>query len=55
MLTEDLPKEFILYFEYCRGLNFEDSIDFKWLRQLFNNLFEKAGFVKNYIFDWMIP
>lgn len=54
MLTKNLPKEFDLFFDYCRGLSFEDRIDIEWLRQLFKNLFEKSGFVQNYIFDWMI-
>lgn len=41
-----------MYLNYCRGLRFEESPDYMYLRQLFRILFRTLNHQYDYIFDW---
>lgn len=54
VLCEGFPEEFKTYFHYCRSLQFEDKIDYTYLRKLFRDLFIREGHSWDYNFDWTI-
>ena len=41
-----------MYLNYCRGLRFEESPDYMYMRQLFRILFRTLNQQYDYIFDW---
>jgi casein kinase 1 alpha len=41
-----------MYLNYCRGLRFEESPDYMYLRQLYRILFRTLNFQYDYTFDW---
>lgn len=41
-----------MYLNYCRGLRFEESPDYMYLRQLFRILFRTLNHQYDYTFDW---
>lgn len=41
-----------MYLNYCRGLRFEETPDYMYLRQLFRILFRTLNQQYDYIFDW---
>ncbi|KAF8355936.1 kin-20, partial [Pristionchus pacificus] len=43
---------FCEYLKYCRGMGFEEAPDYSHLRNLFRMLFQRQGYVYDYIFDW---
>ena len=45
------PEEFKTYIEYCRGLEFEQTPDYDYLRGLLKNLFEREGYSYDYEYD----
>lgn len=53
-LCAGFPAEFTTYFQYCRSLQYEDPIDYIYLRKLFRDLFNREGYVWDYYFDWTI-
>jgi serine/threonine protein kinase len=52
-LCKDEPPAFLKYMKYCRSLKFEEQPDYEWLRSLFREQFDKEGFTKDWIFDWV--
>ena len=52
VLCKDLPVEFAMYINYCRGLRFDEAPDYDYLRSLFKGLFESKDFKRDFIFDW---
>jgi len=42
-LCRRLPAEFTTYMEYCRGLAFDDTPDYEYLRRLFREAFIREG------------
>ena len=54
VLCKGYPLEFNDYLNYCRGLRFDDSPDYNYLRKgLFRTLFvKKLGYQYDYKFDW---
>ena len=36
-------------------VGFEDRPDYRYLKKLFHDLFERSGFVDDGIFDWDLP
>lgn len=50
----ELPKEFVVYFELVRSLDFEEKPDYFALRSLFKNLLFKTGHELDFIFDWVV-
>ncbi|XP_020208080.1 casein kinase 1-like protein 3 isoform X1 [Cajanus cajan] len=54
ILCKSYPVEFASYFHYCRSLTFDQRPDYGLLRRLFRNLFTRAGYDSDYLFDWTI-
>lgn len=52
MICEGCPREFQKYLKYCKGLKFAEEPDYKYLRDLFNEVFDREGFVDDGLFDW---
>ena len=53
-LCKNLPVEFTMYINYCRGLRFDEDPDYEYLRRLFQGLFDRKKFKRDFIFDWML-
>ena len=53
-LCESFPDEFAQYLSYVRGLGFEDTPDYDYLRQLFTQALAKMGEVEDSVYDWML-
>ncbi len=53
-LWEGFPSEFVKFFTYCRGLQFEDKPCISDLRKLFKHLMKKKDYDYDYKFDWII-
>jgi len=53
-LCHHMPDEFIKYLKYSRNLKFKEKPDYKYLINLFKELYERKGYNyrKNYKFDW---
>ena len=52
--SQGFPAEFAMYLNYCRGLRFEESPDYMYLRQLFRILFRTLNHQYDYTFDWTL-
>lgn len=53
-ICKNFPEEFIVYFQYCRGLQFEEKPDYNYLRSLFKSIFEKFNFEYDFKYDWTL-
>ena len=54
ILCQNKPKQFAEYLKYCRKLDFNAKPDYKYLRNLFKDLFKKKGYVNDGRYDWVI-
>jgi hypothetical protein len=54
-LCKGYPPEFATYLNYCRNLRFEETPDYRYLRQIFRGLFESLGHKYDSAFDWTMP
>ncbi|XP_068625624.1 casein kinase I isoform X2 [Battus philenor] len=54
VLCKGFPAEFAMYLNYCRGLTFDESPDYMYLRQLFRILFRTMNYQYDYTFDWTV-
>lgn len=55
ILCKDSPQEFADYFNYCTNLQFAETPDYCYIRQLFRNIFKRMNFkLLNLKYDWMI-
>ncbi|KAG6794916.1 casein kinase I [Apis laboriosa] len=52
VLCKGFAAEFAMYLNYTRGLRFEESPDYMYLRQLFRILFRTLNHQYDYTFDW---
>lgn len=52
IIFQGFPAEFAMYLNYTRGLRFEESPDYMYLRQLFRILFRTLNHQYDYTFDW---
>jgi serine/threonine protein kinase len=52
VLCAGLPREFRQFFEYVRRLRYDEIPRYHWIRQTFNSLFIKSGYVNDGVFDW---
>ena len=48
-----MPKEIIIYMEYCRNLEFEQKPDYDYLRSLFENILKFKGINNDLQFSWI--
>ena len=48
------PAEFAMYLNYARGLRFDESPDYVYLRQLFRILFRTLNHQYDFTFDWTL-
>ncbi|XP_023243204.1 casein kinase I-like [Centruroides sculpturatus] len=55
VLCNGFPAEFATYLNYCRGLRFDETPDYTYLRQLFSNLFRTLNYQYDCVFDWNKP
>ena len=56
-LCKGFPGELSMYLNYCRGLRFEDSPDYMYLRQLFrilNRTVHQVSSISDFSYDWSI-
>jgi casein kinase 1 len=53
-LCKGYPNEFRDYFAHCLSLGFEDRPDYRYLKRIFRDLFERQHFEDDGIFDWDI-
>lgn len=54
VLCQGLPKEFALYLNYCRSLDYDEPPDYLYVRQLFYILFCNMNYQYDFTFDWTI-
>lgn len=52
MLCKGYPAEFRDYFAHCMSLGFEDRPDYRYLKKIFRDLFERQAFEDDGVFDW---
>ncbi|XP_063215572.1 casein kinase I isoform X3 [Bacillus rossius redtenbacheri] len=52
VLCEGHPEEMATYLRYVRRLDFFETPDYEYLRKLFQDLFERRGYVDDSEFDW---
>lgn len=52
LLCEGYPEEFATYLRYVRRLDFFETPDYEYLRNLFIKLFEREGHKNDGIYDW---
>lgn len=53
-LCKGYPSEFKDYFAHCLTLGFEDRPDYRYLKRIFRDLFERQSFEDDGMFDWDI-
>jgi len=51
-LCKNYPEEFVVYFQYCRGLQFEEKPDYNYIRSLLKNVFDKFSYEYDFKYDW---
>ena len=51
-LCEGLPLEFIVYFEYIKGLNFSESPSYGHIRKIISKMFSENNYTFDYVYDW---
>lgn len=52
-LCKGIPKEFVTYLGYIRGLGFTEAPNYKYLKRLFRKLFVISGYDFDYRYDWV--
>jgi len=51
-LCYGLPKEFLLYLNHVKSLDFIEKPNYMYLRQIFQDLFKEKKYIYDLIFDW---
>jgi len=52
LLCRGYPGEFKDYFAHCSALGFEDRPDYRYLKRIFKDLFERQGLEDDGVYDW---
>jgi serine/threonine protein kinase len=53
-LCRGYPTEFRDYFAHCSAMGFEDRPDYRYLKRIFKDLFDRQGFIDDGLYDWDI-
>ncbi|KAF8506359.1 kinase-like protein [Hysterangium stoloniferum] len=53
-LCEGFPEEFGIYLNYVRKLGFEETPDYKFLRELFTKVLKNMSETEDGVYDWMM-
>jgi hypothetical protein len=53
-LCQGFPNEFLTYMQYCRTLEFDNKPDYRYIIDLFSNLFKSLGYEYDYQYDWVL-
>jgi serine/threonine protein kinase len=53
-LCRGFPTEFRDFFAHCSSLGFEDRPDYRYLKRIFKDLFDRQGFIEDGLYDWDI-
>lgn len=53
-LCRGFPNEFKDFFAHCSSLGFEDRPDYRYLKRIFKDLYERQGYEDDGAFDWDI-
>lgn len=53
-LCQGYPNEFAMYLNYTRGLRFDETPDYTYVRQLFRILTRSLGHKYDFMFDWVL-
>lgn len=51
-LCRGYPSEFKDFFAHCSGLGFEDRPDYRYLKRIFKDLFERQALEDDLVYDW---
>lgn len=51
-LTKGVPKEFGQILKYSRNLEFEEKIDYNYLKKLMLDAADREGIIIDNVFDW---
>ncbi len=51
-LCDGFPNEMVMYLNYVRQLDFIETPDYNYLRQLFQDVFDRKGYTIDQEFDW---
>ncbi|KAK5162818.1 serine/threonine protein kinase [Saxophila tyrrhenica] len=54
MLCRGIPKEFAVFLDYTRCLQFYDKPDYSYLQKILRDLFRRKGFQYDGVFDWTV-
>ena len=52
-LCEGLPIEFGRYLDYCYKLKFDEDPNYKYLIELFSDLYKAKDYENDYLYDWI--
>lgn len=52
VLCENFPEEMAMYLRYVRRLDFFEKPDYNYLRKLFQDLYDRKGYLHDDVFDW---
>lgn len=50
---QNSPDVFVKYFEYVRGLEFDETPDYNYLRKLFSDTLVSNNFQHDFKYDWV--
>ena len=53
ILCKDLPEEISKYYDYCKGLFFEEEPNYNYLRSLFKTILTKINHKNDLNFSWI--
>jgi len=52
VLCQGYPEEFVMFFQHCRSLQFEEKPDYNLLRGLIKSMWNRSNFKNEDLFDW---
>eukprot|EP01035_Chromulina_nebulosa_P018887 gene18887-24683_t len=54
-LCRGFAKEFEMYLDYCKRLQYDETPAYSYLRKLFRDVFDRLNYVDDGVFDWDLP